>query len=223
MSVLEDYDKRCGREPLTEAEVLAHLEAAARYLERGYRTTSAETERVICWLGERLMSALDRIVKPPAPTLFRCGWCHLAGGQTEEAWHTLPSMSDAEVKAHTMVCEHNPMVRELNELRARVADLEGRVSRSAEDGDTLHLLREARGLVGDLDKALDETKASFDAVSEAAEVWSSLCVEANMLVDRVMADISADRMIGGRARIRGLLASDMTAGELRKALADLVG
>jgi hypothetical protein len=69
----------------------------------------------VYWLADRL-----RVIytAPKMPTTFRCGWCLAAAGGTEEAWQALPSMSDPDMKAHTVECQHNPMVVKLDAVSA---------------------------------------------------------------------------------------------------------
>lgn len=109
MSELDDYDKRCGREPLTTDQVCEHTNAARRYLERADKTTACETQRVIVWLDDLLGWALDKLER--VPTEHRCGWCWKARGATSDTWQDLPKMSLDDIQAHTLVCEHNPLVK----------------------------------------------------------------------------------------------------------------
>jgi hypothetical protein len=62
-------------------------------------------------LAHAFLGAMDRLAdRAKMPTAHRCGWCHAAAGGDGEAWHALPSMGDAEIKAHALICEHNPLV-----------------------------------------------------------------------------------------------------------------
>lgn len=84
-------------------------------------------------LAHAFLSAINRIADgKKMPIAFRCGWCHAAAGGTEEAWRALSSMSDAEIKQHTLVCEHNPLVAA---IRAAVAALENMRALVARGGD----------------------------------------------------------------------------------------
>lgn len=40
-----------------------------------------------------------------------CGWCVLAAGDTQEAADAAPTMTLAEVREHTLKCQHNPLVK----------------------------------------------------------------------------------------------------------------
>lgn len=48
------------------------------------------------------------------PGPHRCGWCDVAAGPTVEAWNALPDMNDEDIQAHTLTCEHNPLVARAN-------------------------------------------------------------------------------------------------------------
>lgn len=46
-----------------------------------------------------------------------CGWCIDAAGGGQEAWDATPKMTLAEVREHTLTCEHNPLVARVRELQ----------------------------------------------------------------------------------------------------------
>lgn len=48
------------------------------------------------------------------PALNRCGWCAEANG---EDWDALPRMTLAEIREHTVACQHNPLVVENERLK----------------------------------------------------------------------------------------------------------
>lgn len=66
-------------------------------------------------LAHAFLQAMDRLRTAYEPRAIgdlkhRCGWCWSAAGGTGEAWSALPQLGDAEIKAHTLACKHNPMV-----------------------------------------------------------------------------------------------------------------
>lgn len=118
MSILKEYEERMKLEPLTPVEVEKRLDHAAAWLSRPPSAPMAGDEfrdnaaRVILWLGERLEALTSKV-----PTETRCLWCLDAAGRTDEALLTLPAMSLDDVKEHVRVCPHNPLVKDLHELR----------------------------------------------------------------------------------------------------------
>lgn len=76
--------------------------------------------------------------RPLQPGAFKCGWCHAAGRGTDESWLALPSLSDAEVKAHTLTCEHNPVARERDQARRDLATLRTTLAMDAKHADEAH-------------------------------------------------------------------------------------
>lgn len=68
----------------------------------------ADPLRVLAHAFLSVMSRLAQLGKV-TPTLFSCGWCQAAAGGGDEAWRSLPRLDDAAIKAHTLVCEHNPL------------------------------------------------------------------------------------------------------------------
>jgi len=69
---------------------------------------------------DRLADLLGVIGEPPKS--HRCGWCVAAAGGTDEAWRSTELMDDAAVKAHTLTCEHNPLVARIRELDEALGD-----------------------------------------------------------------------------------------------------
>jgi hypothetical protein len=62
-----------------------------------------------------------RMLEPETrPLLHRCGWCVAAVGDDDAAWQSAEDFDLAGIKAHTLKCPHNPLVKELTELRAEV-------------------------------------------------------------------------------------------------------
>lgn len=60
---------------------------------------------------DRYLEVADR------PKQNRCGWCVKSAGSTDAAWREAVVYSLDEVQAHTLVCEHNPLVAELARVR----------------------------------------------------------------------------------------------------------
>jgi hypothetical protein len=54
VSELDRYDKRCGRQPLTEEEVANHIIAARQALEYADSAVAVEWQRVIVWLADHI-------------------------------------------------------------------------------------------------------------------------------------------------------------------------
>lgn len=52
------------------------------------------------------------------PVSQTCGWCIQAQGDTQEAKDAAVLYSFDEIKEHTTTCPHNPLVAELDRLRA---------------------------------------------------------------------------------------------------------
>lgn len=51
------------------------------------------------------------------PQTNKCGWCVDAAGRTGESWRSAQSMTWEEIKEHTLVCDHNPLVQQLEHIR----------------------------------------------------------------------------------------------------------
>lgn len=117
MNVLENYERRCGLEPLTSEQILEQVEAAEDYLQSGNHD-AAERQRAMVWLHGRLQAVYDAIDNPAAPVEGRCAWCLRAAGGSDEAWRALPKMNMEDSAAHSQVCEHNPLVHKIRTLEA---------------------------------------------------------------------------------------------------------
>lgn len=68
---------------------------------------------------------LRRLVTGDSRALVnRCGWCVAAAGDDDAAWKAAPQYDLSSIKAHTLACPHNPLVKERNELVAKLAKYE---------------------------------------------------------------------------------------------------
>jgi hypothetical protein len=183
VSILEEYEKRFKMGPLSPDEILKRIELAEACLESpGVGVIGRlETERVIVWLHDRLQAIAVRAgTEEHAPNGFRCGWCFRAAGCTDESWRSLPTFTLDAIRAHTEICEHNPLVQRCRAAEAALEDLRGRRIGSAD--------------------------AWADAADEATQMYQL----AQQLHDAT------------KRRIRTLLKTELPAGELRKALEELV-
>ena len=181
MSILEEYDRRCSREPLTPDRIVEHIDAAERFLERADKTYAVETERVICWLHDRLQAIAGRAgTSERMPAAYRCGWCHKTAGSTEDAWRSLPEFTLDGIRSHTETCEHNPLVQRCRAAEATLEDLKGR-------------------RIGNAD-------AWAEAADEATKMYQ----------------LTHELHGALKNKIRALLKTELPAGELRKALEELV-
>lgn len=61
----------------------------------------------------------------------RCGYCVSAVGGDEAAWDAVEVRTFAAAHAHALSCPHNPLVRELAEARARIAELHDQLASRA--------------------------------------------------------------------------------------------
>jgi hypothetical protein len=77
-------------------------------LAAGYLILTRDAIEMIADANDPNGSAFSRTV---------CGWCRRAQAGITEVME-LPRYSEEEVKAHTMSCQHNPLVRERDEARA---------------------------------------------------------------------------------------------------------
>lgn len=183
MSVLEDYEKKCGLAPIDAERVLFEVEVAEGKLRDEVSSARNFSDlptynRVLVWLHDRLQAVYAALENPKAPVAARCAWCFRAAGGTDEAWRALPVMNMEDSAAHAQVCEHNPLVSELAKLRA--------------------LLEEHGFIEGQAGHALEAENEDLRGRA-----------------------LSVDER-GLRDKIRKLLKSDKPAGELRKAIAELV-
>lgn len=198
MTTLERYEQRFSLAPLTPEDILEHVENAAGHMarctEQGIRTTSADDDRVEIWLSDRLQAVYDALEKPTAPVEARCTWCLRAAGSTDEAWRALPVMSMDDSAAHAQVCERNPLVQSINRLR--------RDRDSAES--------EIRGLTSELEDLRGRKIGNADAWAEAASEATKMYDYQRKLHEAL------------KATIRSLLSTELPAGELRKAIEELV-
>ncbi len=69
-----------------------------------------------------------------------CGWCALAAGDAEADWAGAKRHTLDEIRSHALTCEHNPIVKELAQLRARLAELDKQ--RAAFSASTCEPIRE---------------------------------------------------------------------------------
>jgi hypothetical protein len=154
MSILEDYEKRCGREPLTSDQVFETVEATERFLERADVTTAVEGARAMVWLHDRLQAVLEGLANPVVPVKARCAYCLRAAGGTDEAWRALPAMDMDAAFAHSQECEHNPLVLRVRELQAQLEELRGRkLNNGGVDSEAWEMYEHTR-------KLLESTKAA---------------------------------------------------------------
>lgn len=56
--------------------------------------------------------------------LSRCGWCVAAAGDDDAAWKAALQYDLSSIKAHTLVCPHNPLVTERGLLVGQLARYE---------------------------------------------------------------------------------------------------
>lgn len=116
MSILKEYEERSKLKPLTEEEVEFVVNDAEAFLTGGSRSKDPrpvdESARVILWLVDKIEVLTSKV---PAET--RCLHCLDAAGRTDEVLLALPAMSLDDVKEHVRVCPHNPLVKDLRELR----------------------------------------------------------------------------------------------------------
>jgi hypothetical protein len=182
VSILENYDKRFHMEPLTVDQILRQVEMSERNLESPDDSTMIlAADRVIVWLHDRLQGIAGRAgTEEHAPDGYRCGWCFRAAGCTDESWRSLPTFTLDAIRAHTEICEHNPLLQRCRTAEAALEDLRGRRIGSAD--------------------------AWADAADEATQMYQL----AQQLHDAT------------KRRIRTLLKTELPAGELRKALEELV-
>ena len=69
----------------------------------------------LCNQQQALLAERYRLTSPQV-----CGWCMHAAGDTEEARETATKYTLDEVREHTKICPHNPVVTEAEQLRAQV-------------------------------------------------------------------------------------------------------
>lgn len=119
MSVLEDYEKRCGLPALTSEQISRRIDLAEACLASpAIGDPRLHTESIIVWLHDRLQAMYAALENPAAPVNARCAWCFRAGPQTDETWSALPKMTLDDSAVHAQVCEHNPLVQEIRRLTA---------------------------------------------------------------------------------------------------------
>lgn len=194
MSILEEYEKKCGLTPIDAESILFEVEAAEGKLRDEVSSTRNFSDlptynRVIVWLHDRLQAVYAALENPKAPTgvSFRCAYCWNAAGRTEEAWQALPKVDYDDACLHAQVCEHNPLVQSIARIShdrdaalAQVADLQGR--------------------------KLGSGDAWAEAASEATGMY----------------DYQRKLHEAMKATIRSLLSTELPAGDLRKAIGELV-
>lgn len=214
MSVLEEYDERMKLTPLTAEEILKRVERAEACLTSpAVGDPRLHTERILVWLHDRLQAAYGAIeAAREVPQLHRCAWCWRAGPMTREAWEALPTMTMDEAGDHTQKCDHNPLVQRNRQLEAENERLGRDVNtvcanhqeEQREHAKTSLALREARAQV-------DELRVnSMAAIRELEAQAEDLRGRALGIDD------------GLRDAIRALLKSEASAGDLRRALWELV-
>lgn len=208
MSALEDYDKRLNRTPLEPDIVFENVMAAERHLERADKNYAVETERTICWLHDRLQAVYAALENPKAPVAARCAWCFRAAGGTDEAWRALPVMNIEDSAAHAQVCEHNPLVRALADERAAYAALKPELDRR--EDEVSKLCARNAGLEAELEELRGRKIGKGDAWAEAADESTGMYHHMKGLHDAM------------KKAIRALLDTETPAGELRRAIAELV-
>lgn len=54
------------------------------------------------------------------PVQHRCGWCVEADGGDQTAWEAAPTYDAEAIRAHTKMCQLNPLVIELERLRSQL-------------------------------------------------------------------------------------------------------
>ena len=192
MSVLEDYEKQHGLDPLTPGQISDHVEAAENFLAapsppKG--SVIAERMRVICWLHDRLQAVYAALDNPKAPigVSFRCSYCWNAAGRTEEVWQALPKADYDDAVLHAQVCEHNPLVQDLSRVRR------------------------------DRDAALIELEELRGRKIGKADAWAEAADESTGMYHHMRGLHEAMK-----ATIRSLLATETPAGELRRSIGELV-
>lgn len=144
MSVLKEYEERSKLEPLTEEEIEFVIEDAEAFLSGEPRFKDPrpvdESARVVLWLVDKLEALTTKI-----PTETRCLWCLDAAGRTDEALLALPAMPLDDVKEHVRVCPHNPLVKDLRELRDTLIGLA--MDEAATSGEMRKRILELAGLL----------------------------------------------------------------------------
>lgn len=79
--------------------------------------TNAEMTDEQCLVAGLAVLLHERANPPPMAELpQKCGWCAEANGGD---WSKLTVFTLDEVRAHALVCEHNPLVQQLNEVSHR--------------------------------------------------------------------------------------------------------
>lgn len=182
MSILEDFEKKTGYDPITPDVVLAYVQDAEATLLGGDReplaTVPCGTLRVLVWLSDRVIEHATAQLE--GPKLHGCSWCWTAAGETPEAWQALPKLPLDEIRAHTATCEHSPIARRIRELEAEVEELRGRKLGNA-------------------------------------DTWAEAASEATGMYEHMRKLHEAMK-----ATIRSLLDTELPAGELRRAVGELV-
>ncbi len=144
MSILKEYEERLKLDPLTEEEIEFVVNDAEAFLTGGTRSKDPwpvdETPRVILWLLDKI-----EVLTSKVPTETRCLWCLDATGRTDEVLLALPAMSLDDVKEHVRVCPHNPLVKDLHELRDTVIGLA--MDEAATSGELRKRILELAGLL----------------------------------------------------------------------------
>ncbi len=144
MSILKEYEERSKLEPLTEEEIEFVINDAEAFLTGGLRSKDPrpvdETPRVILWLVDKIETLTSKV-----PTETRCLHCLDAVGRTDEALLALPAMSLDDVKEHVRVCHHNPLVKDLHEIRDTMIGLA--TDEAATSGELRKRLLELAGLL----------------------------------------------------------------------------
>lgn len=144
MSVLKEYEERSKLKPLTEEEIDFVVNDAEAFLTGGSRSKDPrpvdEESRVILWLIDKIEALTSKV-----PTETRCLHCLDAAGRTDEALLALPAMPLDDVKEHVRVCPHNPLVKDLHELRDTLIGLA--MDEAATSGEMRKRILELAGLL----------------------------------------------------------------------------
>jgi len=121
MGVLEEYELRCGKKPLSIDTITLVVQVAEMYLERADPVDDCDRTRVLVWLSERVQTMAAALGDPSGT--MACGWCWKAAGVTQELWRGLPKYTLAEAQAHALTCEHNPLVMQNRTLMEELSKL----------------------------------------------------------------------------------------------------
>ena len=128
--------------------IAEQLEAACAEVERLRKEDAAWSD--LCNQQTELLEAKLKLGQTHA-----CGWCVMAAGDTEEARNAVEKMTLDAVRAHALICAHNPLVAERDALRADTERMRAVFAKAVQ----LRRWPGAPSAVAELERAVDDALA----------------------------------------------------------------